>query len=57
MIINGLINKINKNEAEQIVNIRLSELNKEFEKLHCQLDNKLDIEVQALNDLVAKKCN
>ena len=57
MIINGLINKINKNEAEQIVNQKIAELNKEFERLHLQLDNKVEVEIQALSDIVGKKAN
>ncbi|CDW85981.1 UNKNOWN [Stylonychia lemnae] len=57
MLINGLINKINKSEADQIVNQKVADLNKEFERLHLQLDNKLEVEVQALSEIVSKKAN
>eukprot|EP00347_Sterkiella_histriomuscorum_P015749 403355827 len=57
MIINGLINKLNKSEAEQIINHRVSDISKEVERLHLILDNKVDMEVQAINEVLNKKSN
>ena len=57
MLINGLINKINKTDAEQIVNIKLNELQKEVERMHLTMDNKLDIEVCNIKELIGKKAN
>lgn len=42
MIINGLINKINKGEAEQLINAKIAELTGEVEKTFSSVDMKYD---------------
>lgn len=57
MIINGLMNKVNKGDMEQQVNTKLAEIRANVDKLIGELTRKIENDLNSLNDELSKKSN